>query len=192
MSSSTKFPEKYIQEIVKGSPQRKRLWVFDFDDTLVLTDSVTHVTTAGGKQFDLTPAEFVTYERRPDDVLDYSDFRRLINPRPIVWMNRVFKQAIAAFGREQVSILSARCVPDPIKEYLDTISEDVEVVTVDSGNPLLKMAWIVEAIRLRKLEEVVYFDDSLKNVHAVAQVRDLYPRVSISTWHVTPAGASLL
>lgn len=191
MSSTTNL-EQLLAEVCDSPRDRRKLWVFDFDDTLVMSDSVTHVTAADGRKFDLTPAQFALYERQPGDAFDYSDFRRLINPRPIDWMNAVFRRAYTVHGKEQVAVLSARCVPDPIRKYLRMIGlDDIEVITVDSGSPMLKMAWVIEAIRLRRLEEVVFFDDSLKNVQAIAQIRELYPKVIIRSWHVTTDGASL-
>lgn len=191
--NSTAMLEHFLAEVKETPRNKRKLWIFDFDDTLVMSDSVTHVTAADGRKFDLTPAQFALYERQPGDVFDYSDFKRLINPRPIAWMNAIFRRVYASHGREKVTILSARCVPDPIIEYLDSIQlDDIEVVTVDSGSPILKMAWVIEAIRTRKLEEVVFFDDSPKNAQAIAQIRELYPKVTIKSWHVTQDGASLV
>lgn len=179
---------------VRETPRDKRvLWIFDFDDTLVMSDSVIHVTAADGHKFDLTPAQFAVYERQPGDVFDYSDFQKLINPRPIRWLNLLFRLVFETLGHEKVTVLSARCAPDPIKEYLRLIGLDnIEVVTVDNGSPVLKMAWVIEAIRTRKLEEVVFFDDSPKNVQAIAQIRELYPHVTIKSWHVAGESASLV
>lgn len=186
--------EQLLDEVYASARGGRKLWVFDFDDTLVNSDSATHVTTADGRKFDLTPAQFSLYEKQPRDVFDYSDFQKLINPRPIKWMNRVFLRAYSVLGPASVAVLSARCVPDPIEQYLSSLAlgDKVEVVTVDSASPILKMAWVIEAIRIRRLEEVVFFDDSPKNVQAIAKIRELYPNVSIKSWHVTKDGASLL
>lgn len=192
MISSTKFVEQYVKDISASLPSKK-LWIFDFDDTLVMSDSVTHVTTVGGHKFDLTPAQFAVYDKQPGDDFDYSDFRRLINPRPITWMNKIFDHVHTIHGPEAMAVLSARCAPDPIVEYLTSIGKnDVEIVTVDSGSPILKMAWTIEAIRTRKLEAIDFFDDSPKNVHAIDQIKELYPRVAIRSWHVRQDSVSFL
>lgn len=191
--NSTAMLQQLVAEVLDTPRDKRVLWIFDFDDTLVRSDSATHVTAADGRKFDLTPAQFALYERQPGDVFDYSDFRKLINPRPIRWMNEVFKLAFDTFGPGKVTVLSARCVPGPILQYLRMIGlNGIEIVTVDSGSPMLKMAWVIEAIRTRKLEEVVFFDDSPKNAQAIAQIRELYPQVTIKSWHVTPDGGSLV
>jgi len=184
MGSSTKLLKEYIRTVKTTKPRRKR-WVFDFDYTLVRTDACTHVTNSVGKKFDLDPHEFAIYERQPGDVFDYTDFEKLINPRPIKWMNRILHNVCEHHGHEAALVLSARSYSDPIRQYLVGVGlADVEVATLNTPAPEAKAAYVSELIETEDLEEVEFFDDSHKNVAAVAALRAKHPNVAIFSRHV--------
>ena len=48
----------------------KKLRVFDFDDTLVKTNSFVFVTNSG-KAKKLSPGQYAVYKSKKDDVFDY-------------------------------------------------------------------------------------------------------------------------
>ena len=52
----------------------KKLRVFDFDDTLVQTNSHIYVTDKNNKKSKLTPGEYAVYEPKKGDKFDFSDF----------------------------------------------------------------------------------------------------------------------
>ena len=184
MSSSTKLLREYIRTVKKTTTKRK-LWVFDFDDTLVKTDACTHVTSASGDKFDLSPGEYALYERQPGDVFDYTDFEKLINPRPIKWMNRILHNVVAHHGAQAVVVLSARSYAAPIRQYLDSINlHAVEVATLDTAAPEAKAKWIADRLDRDGPDEVEFFDDSHKNVAAVASLRYHFPGVTVISRHV--------
>lgn len=159
--------------------------MFDFDDTLVKTDACTHVTPASGEKFDLSPGEYALYDRQPGDVFDYTDFEKLINPRPIVWVNRILHNVHTHHGSNALVVLSARSYSKPIRQYLDSIGlQDVEVATLDTAAPEAKAAWINARIRRDSLSRVEFFDDSHKNVAAVSGLRHLFPGVTIIARHI--------
>ena len=68
----------------------KKLRVFDFDDTLVKSNSKVFVINKGKKKT-LTPGEFAIYNKKPGDEFDFSDFDKVIEPKKIKAMFRVFK-----------------------------------------------------------------------------------------------------
>ena len=184
MSSSTKLLREYIRT-VKQTKSRRKLWVFDFDDTLVKTDCCTHVTTAAGEKFDLTPGQLVTYEKQPGDTFDYTDFEKLINPRPIKWMNHILHNVIAHHGKDAVVVLSARSYHEPIRQYLASVGiNDIEIVALNTAAPDAKSSWIAERVRRDGYQCVEFFDDSHKNVNAVADLRHRLPHVAIFSRHV--------
>lgn len=184
VSSSTKLLREYIRTVRETRGKRK-LWVFDFDDTLVKTDACTHVTAADGTKFDLSPGQYALYERKPGDVFDYTDFEKLINPRPIKWMNLILHNVVAHHGADHVVVLSARSYHAPIREYLDSIGlTSVEVATLNTAAPEAKATWITERVQRDSLDEVEFFDDSHKNVAAIAGLRDHLPAVAIFSRHV--------
>jgi len=180
-----KLLRKYIKEIVRETRGQKRLWVFDFDDTLVKTDAMTHVTTSEGKTFDLTPGEFAVYEKQPGDVCDYSDFQKLINPRSIRWTNKILHNVYEHHGSDAIVILSARSTAAPIEQFLKQSGlTGIEVVALDSANPLQKSEWINARIKRDGYDFIEFFDDSYKNVAAVHSLRESHPEVLIVARHI--------
>jgi hypothetical protein len=185
MSSSTKLLKEYIKEIVADARQKRKLWVFDFDDTLVKTDAKVNVTEANGSKFDLTPGEFAVYEKQPGQVFDYTDFQKLINPRAIKWTNRILHNVYAHHGPERIVILSARSSANPIIQFLqETGLPGIEVVALDDADPHVKATWIDARIRRDGLDEVEFLDDSHKNVAAVRELQHMHPEVRVIARHI--------
>ena len=57
--------------------ERKVLSVFDFDDTIALTDSWIYVLKNGKEIKKLDPAQFAVYKPRPGETFDFRDFDRI-------------------------------------------------------------------------------------------------------------------
>jgi len=72
-------------------PPGKKLRVFDFDDTLVKTDSHIYVKHADGKESKLTPGEYAVYEPKSDDQFDFSDFEKVQEPQEIKGITKLLK-----------------------------------------------------------------------------------------------------
>lgn len=183
MGSSAKLLKEYIGAIKET--HRRKLWIFDFDDTLVKTDGMTHVTASNGQTFDLTPHELSIHDKQPGETFDYSDFQKLINPRPIKWMNKILRSAYQHHGPNNVVILSARSTADPIERFLVDVGLTVVGVTaLDDTNPLVKSAWIDARLTRDRPDIVEFFDDSDKNVVAVNELQHKHPNVEIITHHI--------
>ena len=176
---------EYIREIVLESPGRKRLRIFDFDDTLVKTDAKVHVTESSGRTFDLTPGEYAAYVKKRGDKFDYGDFERLINPRAIRWTGRVLRNVYEKHGPEGVVVVSARGHGEPIQQFLTEAGfRGIEVVALGNPDPRAKAAWVDVRITQDGLELVEFFDDSRRNVVAVERLRRKHPTVKIVTRNV--------
>jgi hypothetical protein len=176
---------EYIRGLLREGGNVKRLRVFDFDDTLVVTDARVWVTPVDGERFALTPGEFAVYEKRPDDVMDYSEFQQLINPRAIAWTGRILRNVYDKYGPEGLVILSARSTPEPIQQFLrDAGMPGVEVRALNNADPKAKAAWVDTWIREKNLDYVEFFDDSHKNIAAVKQLKHDHPDVHIVVRHV--------
>lgn len=176
---------EYIRGLVREEKSLKRLRVFDFDDTLVVTDAKVWVTDAAGKRFALTPGEFAVYDKSPGDTFDYTEFQQLINPRAIAWTGRILRNVYDKYGPDGLVILSARSTPAPIQQFLqDAGMPGIEVVALNNADPAVKADWIDHWIRERDLDHVEFFDDSHKNIAAVRELRHLHPGVHIVVRHV--------
>ena len=148
----------------------KVLAVFDFDDTLVTSNSMVYINR-GSKKIPMTPAEYATYEPKDGDDVDFSEFDKVIDPKIIQNNFKLFKDYISNPSHDTV-ILTARAddSQDALREYLESVNVDtnkVEIVTVGSSSPLDKAKWVHRKVKGSDYDRVEFFDDSLKNVKAV-------------------------
>jgi hypothetical protein len=167
----------------------KKLRVFDFDDTLVQTNSRIYIKHSSGKESTLTPGEYAVYEPKDDDQFDFSDFEKVKQPQEIKGVTRLLKNVVRVGGSEVV-ILTARAAYKPVKKYLSDIGlNDVYVVALADADPKKKADWIENKIK-GGVTDVFFIDDSHKNVSAVKELSKKYPNISLKVKHVqhtTPA-----
>ena len=164
----------------------RKLRIFDFDDTIASTEARIHATFADGKKKSLTPAEYASYypKRKKEDKFDYSDFKKVIEPKAIPQVVKVMKNMLKAAGERYVMVLTARRYYKPIKEFLRTIGLNVKVIALASGDPWDKRDWIGRQIEKNKFDDIVFFDDSRKNIKAVDMLKDKHPKVKLITRHI--------
>ena len=158
----------------------KKLRVFDFDDTLVKTDSKIYVTT-DGKTKTLTPGEYAIYKPKSGDEFDYKDFNDVIKPKQIKPIMKIFRKIVSATGKRKINILTARGNYKPVKKFLTDIGfGSVYIVALNSSNPKDKADWIEDKIN-NGFDDVVFWDDSPKNIKVVDNLQKKYPNTSIRT-----------
>ena len=161
----------------------EKLRVFDFDDTLVQTNSHIYIKHKNGKDSKLTPGEYAIYEPKSDDKFDFSDFEKVKQPQEIKGVTRLLKN-IARVGGSEIVILTARAAYKPIKKYLSDIGlEDIYVVALADANPQKKADWIEDKIK-DGVKDVFFIDDSHKNVQAVKALSKKYPNITLKVRHV--------
>lgn len=165
------------------APPSRRLRVFDFDDTLVKTDSRVFYRRGDGDEKSMSPGEFAIYIPHEDDVFDYRDFEGMLrNPREIKWVANILRKVYAVHGPAGVTILTARHEYRPIRQFLVDIGvPGTFVVALGSTNPQDKADYIEQRILQDKLELVEFFDDSVRNIEAVDALKARYPDVKIVT-----------
>ena len=161
--------------------------VFDFDDTLVKSDSVTIVNNPEYGKTILTPGQFAVYKPRRGDTFDFSGFEKVINPKIIKPYMRALQRAIGSPSSKVVAIiLTARGDARPIANFLKDIgiTKGVKISALGSADPNRKKAYIERLITNGGAEVVEFYDDSYKNIAAVKSLRKKYPNVQINTTHV--------
>lgn len=169
--------KKLISESVGKSSE---IHVFDFDDTLVKTGSMIHVTSGDGEEFSLSPRQYALYTPDPGDSFDFSDFEGLIDPQPMNNTLLKLKMAIRDVGVKNVFILTARGNPVPVKEFLNSQGiPDIRIFAVGSSNPQAKADVIEDEVLSRRIKRVYFYDDSVKNIMAVRALRQDLPDVEI-------------
>lgn len=163
------------------------LRVFDFDDTLVKTNSqvgITEFDKATGEQvgekYFITPAQYAKFktevasqhpELRYD--YDYAQFAQVVDPKIIEFTFRILKNVVKKMREDTGApavILTARGVRAQanIREFLKAHNISIPVITLDGSAPELKSGWIKNAMIERNIPHVEFFDDSKLNVDAVA------------------------
>jgi len=181
-----------------------KLRVFDFDDTLAVTDADVFVTRADGTEFRLSPSEYAVYEPVAEynpatgeyinangEVFDFSEFDKLINPRQIEQVARIMQKVVDAEKRDgagrKIAILTARApaaggdIMDFLENVLQIDSSMFDLVTLGSSDPQHKKAWIEDQIINLGILDVLFFDDSPKNIAAVDELKREYPDATIVT-----------
>jgi hypothetical protein len=165
-------------------PAGKKLRVFDFDDTLVKTNSHIYITHKDGKKSTLTPGEYAVYEPKETDVFDFSDFQKVSQPQEIKGITNLLKKIVSSEGERKIVILTARSAYKPVKDYLKDIGlPGIYVVALGDGNPEKKADWIEDKIK-KGYNDVFFIDDSHKNVSAVGKLKQKYPNIKMRVQQV--------
>ena len=115
----------------------KALHVFDFDDTLIKSDSEVVITKKDGTVLSLNSTDYKHYKKEPGDEFDYSDFNEY--PKNAEFIDTVFaelKAAIALDGMGSVVVLTARANPQPVRDFLSDNKISVEVVGTGAEHAL--------------------------------------------------------
>jgi HAD superfamily hydrolase (TIGR01509 family) len=152
--------------------ESKNLRIFDFDDTIVKTNSYIYVTHNNGMKSKLTPGQYAVYTEKPGDVYDFKDFEQVKEPQEIQKITKILR-GIVQKSKEVVYILTARAAYQPIKKYLNDIginSKKIYVVALASNNPKDKADWIENMIDKEGYDDIYFVDDSEKNVSAAKQM----------------------
>lgn len=185
LDSRVQLLKAYIKEIIDEKQNKKKLRVFDFDDTIVSTSSMIRVTTATGQTFSLTPGEYAVYSKRPGDKFDYSDFEQLVNPVEIEWTGRIIRKLYTKYGSSGFVILTARTRAEPVEEFLrDANMLGIEIIALGDSDPTKKSGWIKQKIENGGYDYVEFFDDSHKNIRAVRKLAKQFPDVTFKIRHV--------
>jgi len=154
-----------------------KLRIFDFDDTLVKSNSHIKLTDKDGKERMLTPGEYAVYEKKPGETFDYSEFNQVQEPKEIKALTKVLRNFYNAGGTRRISVLTARSATKPIEDFLKTIGiNNIEIVGVGSSDPQKKADWIEDKIS-QGYNDIFFIDDSPKNVAIVNKLKSQYPDV---------------
>ena len=154
--------------------ESKKLRVFDFDDTLVFTNSFIYVKNIYGKEKKLTPGEFAVYSEKPGEEYDFRDFYSVQEPKELKRITKVLKRIISKNKGEGVFILTARpqAVDKHVQRYLKDIgiNQKIPVIGLQSNNPKDKADWIEDKIDNGGYDDVYFADDSIKNVNTMKKM----------------------
>ena len=147
--------------------ESKKLRIFDFDDTLVKTNSFIYVTHKDGKTSKLSPGEYAVYKERPGDTFDFKDFQQVTNPQLIKGYVELLRRMVNSGGSREVFILTARAAERPVSQFIKDLGiNGVKVIALGDNNPEKKADWIEDKVK-EGYDDIFFVDDSPKNIDAV-------------------------
>jgi len=143
------------------------LYIFDFDDTLAITDSrVKIILKASNEEILMTSREFAHYPFNPATMdVDFGDFARA-DGTLIKATIEIMQQAI--IDGADVHIVTARAVAPPVKEFLEKelgMSPPVVATAGSAG----KSPWLTNRLNSGEYDRVVVFEDCEKNIRSLKQ-----------------------
>ena len=164
----------------------KVLHIFDFDDTLVSSDSNVVIDHEDGTRSILSSDAYATYDEQPGDQLDFSDFDNY--PKNAEIIEDVFDElflAINSDGIESTVILTARGNPRPVKQFLnDNGVTGVYVHAVGSSDPREKAKYVLSRIKDSDIKLVRVFEDNARNIREIRKVIRANGEVKLQTHRV--------
>ena len=146
------------------------LHVFDFDDTLIRSDTNIIVNKKDGTKLELSSTEYKHYKPEEGDEFDYSEFDKYPFEAQII--ENVFAELRAAVALGgSVVILTARQNPEPVRSFLkDNDLQGVSVVATGSDSPYAKAHYILTRLKTEDFDEAVVFEDNVKNIRTIRKV----------------------
>jgi len=160
--------------------ERGMLSIFDFDDTLVTSDSWVYVKRPDGTEMQLDAAEFAVYTPKKGETFDFRDFdRKLRNPKLIKRNVDLLRKQLSKGGRK-VTILTARRLGAPINHFFKTIGIRPYIIPLGDADPQKKADYIEAEIK-KGYSPIYFMDDSKKNIDAVNKLKKKYPEVKLVT-----------
>jgi HAD superfamily hydrolase (TIGR01509 family) len=145
------------------------LYIFDFDDTLIDSETEIRVNHRDGSTTSMSSEEYAKYVNTEGDVYDFTDFDAY--PKNAEVIEPVFaelKSAIAISGTSNVVILTARSNPVPVRLFLKNNNvPNIAIEAVGSSDPKSKALYILQRIKEDNHEEVIVFEDNARNIRTI-------------------------
>lgn len=165
----------------------KRLYIFDFDDTLVSTGSLIRIKDNNDIEVrQLSSSEFadpdcpkkITEDEKAQGFYeDFSDFDKY--PHDATKLMPIFDIFVylSRMGRD-VIVLTARGKGYPVKKFLlDSGVENPRVYAVKGSDPALKVEVVKFLINKKKPDGLSLFEDSVKNINAITRFMESVPDI---------------
>lgn len=152
------------------------LYIFDFDDTLAITDSRVRVIR-NGEDIWMTSREFARFPINPrTDQIDFNDFNRASGTL-IAATAKEMEHAMDDVGRSNVFVVTARSVAEPVKKWLtDTLGKTPEVIATAGGAN--KRPWLMGQLLKQEYERVVVYEDCTHNIRDLKEAVEEHNRVN--------------
>lgn len=144
------------------------LYIFDFDDTLAITDSRVLVRR-NGQDIWMTSREFAEFEFNPDtDELDFGDFGRA--------QGTLIKDTIEELERAMndgadVFIVTARSIAQPVEDWLMSELGYAPQVVATAGSSG-KKPWLLNHLQSNDYDRIVVYEDCRHNIRSLKEATE--------------------
>ena len=174
----------------------KKLRIFDFDDTLALTDTPVRVMRGDEVVRNISSHEFKTYKLKDGERFDTGAFDKVLHPKVIKPTMMTIRKVL---GKPSPAVvLTGRSKASPVKEWLASIGVDVEVYAIGgaakgstSGIAREKRKWVADAIRKDGWDYIEVFEDSKENLAAIETLKSEFPDVKFVLRYVGHYGENM-
>lgn len=148
------------------------LYIFDFDDTLAITDSrVKIIMNQTQEEILMTSREFAHYPFNPTTMsVDFGDFARA---QGTLIMDTIEMMQQAILDGADVHIVTARSLAGPVTEFLEQQIGSSPPVVATAGSAG-KVPWLENKLRSGNYDRVVVFEDCEKNIRALKDTVDSF------------------
>ena len=139
------------------------LSVFDFDDTLFVSDSKVKIKKKSGKIKYLNSSEFASYKPKKHDEFDFTDFDR-IQGKFVQWTKKRFDDSVRASNCLTV-IITARGRTDNLEEFFSNLGykkDDIIFIGTGSADPKTKIDEMRALVNKFTPDEVIYYENCSK------------------------------
>ena len=184
----------------------QKLYIFDFDDTLVSSGALIKIADEGGEIVRTMTSEEYANPNHPNQLSskerksgfreDFSEFEIYPPDGNVIEPTfSEFLRAIADVGVEHVVVLTARDSRGPVADFLSNEGvTGIEVITVAGVNPQLKASYVKKRLEdpNNDYSEVHVYEDSARNLNAIQRAVAGIEGVNFTPTHVTKQNESLL
>ena len=148
------------------------LFIFDFDDTLAITDSrVKIIMKDSGEETLMTSREFAYHPFDPSTMdVDFGDFARA-DGTLIKDTVEIMQQAI--MDGADVFIVTARSIAKPVEQFLEEQLGSSPPVVATAGSAG-KAPWLTQKLKSGDYDKVVVFEDCEKNIRSLKQTVEAF------------------
>ena len=159
--------------------ERKGISVFDFDDTIAISNSKVGVTMLDGSTRRISATEFALESvdlETAGAVFDFSEFNKVIDGKKGPLADLALRRQ-DKFTSKDIFILTARPqeAAPAIKRFLDSIGIKIplkNIVGLEDGKPIAKARWVLKKAA-EGYNDFYFADDQIKNVKAVKEILDV-------------------
>ena len=149
------------------------IYIFDFDDTLAMTNSHVRILAKDGTvKHRLDSREFAKYRQKPGETLDFSEFNTasgtLISDTVVE-----MEKAITEYGVGNVFIVTARSEAQPVEMFLQSMGISVPEVVATAGSEG-KATWLTRKLLTNEYASVKVYEDCKKNIKMLKDVVETY------------------